>query len=135
MAKTIFAKGTLLIPSGPSLDPEKKHLFVICNDTCKDGMNLLVPITSWTNKLCDGTCILLATDHNFIKHKSYVFYRQTRLEKSAYLAKGIQDGTFNERDSFSAFKFLKIRNGIITSPQTPRKYKNYARGVMDLSHL
>lgn len=49
VAYQVLKKGTLLIPSGPTHDPDKKHLFVVCTDVCAEGRHLLVPINSWTN--------------------------------------------------------------------------------------
>lgn len=51
VAYQVLKKGTLLIPSGPTHDPDKKHLFVVCTDACAEGRHLLVPINSWTNDL------------------------------------------------------------------------------------
>jgi hypothetical protein len=59
--------GAILIPSGPSHDVTKKHLFAICSDPDKDGNCLIVPVSTWTNDLCDGTCILERHDHSFIR--------------------------------------------------------------------
>ena len=36
----IYRAGTLLVPSGPSHDPDRKHLHVVCNDTDKGLRNL-----------------------------------------------------------------------------------------------
>ena len=75
----IYRAGTLLIPSGPSHDPDLKHLHVVCNDTDDDGNNLIVPVASWTNDLCDDTCILLPHEHDFVRHKSWWFIGTAQL--------------------------------------------------------
>ena len=121
-----FAKGTLLVPSGPSYDPERKHLHIVCNDTDPKGFNLLVPIASWTKSLCDGTCILLPHEHPWLtRPKSYVFYRNADLFDAISLQRGIEKSLVIVREDCNAQVFLRIRNGVCKSPQTPRKIKRY----------
>lgn len=122
----IFAKGTLLVPSGTGHDPHRKHLFIICNDTDESGHNLIVPISTWTNDLCDGTCILLKHEHDWLtKPKSYVAYRHALVEEAAKLVRGINDGKVVVQAQCNAQVFLRVRNGVCKSPRTPRKIKNY----------
>lgn len=65
-------KGTILMPSGTAVDPGRKHLFVVCTDPCTACEQVIVPILTFTNTLCDQTCVISAKEHEFIKHKSYV---------------------------------------------------------------
>jgi hypothetical protein len=117
--------GTLLIPSGPAQDPSRRHLHVVCNDPCIDGNQVIVPITTWTNDLCDATCILQAHEHEWLRHRSYVFYRKARIEAAATLDNGVRRGIFEPRGEMNGQTFLRIRNGICQSIQTPRKIKHY----------
>ncbi|MCK5425453.1 MAG: hypothetical protein KAI89_08775 [Emcibacter sp.] len=128
-----FRKGTLLIPSGTGFDTDKKHLFVICNDTCTDGMNLIVPLVTWKNSYSDDTCVLNVGDHPFIKHRSYIQYRFTRLVTAEDLMVGINNNAFTRHSDFMEFYFLKIKNGIVRSKQTPRQFKKYAYDVIGIS--
>jgi hypothetical protein len=72
-----FKRATLLIPSGPAIDPDRKHLFVLLTDPIEalgfDGKQvLLVNIASVPNGLpYDSTCILQPGEYRFIKHESY----------------------------------------------------------------
>lgn len=117
--------GTLLIPSGPTHDADRKHLHIVCTDPCENGNQVVVSVVSWTSELCDNTCILQAYEHDFLKHKSYVFYRKARIEAAATLDNGIQNGTFKLRDPINGQSFLKVCKGICSSSQTPRKVKIY----------
>lgn len=130
MSEKFFKKGTLLIPSGPSHDPDRMHLFIICNDTCSGGKNLIVPVSSWTNEFCDDTCKLDVGDHPFIRKPSYIFYRKTELMNASDLDRGIEAGVFEQREEVSTSIYLRVRSGIIASPQTKRKYKRYAYDVI-----
>jgi hypothetical protein len=120
------AKGTLLVPSGPPHDPDRKHLHIVCNDTDASGFNLLVPVSSWINDLCDGTCVLLRHEHPWLtKPKSYVLYRNATLCEAVALQRGIQKSMVIAREDCNAQVSLRIRNGICNSPRTPRKIKSY----------
>lgn len=121
----IYRAGTLLIPSGPSHDPDRKHLHVVCNDTDAMGFNLIVSVATWTNDLCDDTCILLPHDHGFIRHRSWVVYRKAEIIEAARLEKGLQDHLVFRHDNMNAAAFLRVRHGICRSSATARKIKNY----------
>lgn len=125
MAKTVFKTATLLIPSGPFENPNKKHLFVVCTDECAKGKRLIVPICTWLNNLCDPTCKISAHEHSFINRPSYVLYRNCRIELHSRLVKGIDEGVFVTRDPINAQTFLRIANGFCKSVHTPRYVKNY----------
>lgn len=118
-------RGTLLIPSGPSDDPNRRHLFVICTDECEKGQFLIVPISTFINDLCDATCILDAHEHEFLKHKSYVLYRGALIEKRSTLEQGVVKGMIYQREDLNGQSFLRVRNGICKSKQTARKIKLY----------
>jgi hypothetical protein len=121
----VAAAGTLLIPSGPLEDRDRRHLHVVCTDPCDAGNQVIVPITSWTNDLCDNACILQANEHEFLKHKSYVLYRKARIEAASTLDNGIAQGLFVTRAPMNRQTFLRIKHGICRSKQTPRKVKKY----------
>ena len=117
--------GTLLIPSGPSHDPDRRHMFIVCTDTNQNGTNLLVPVASWVNDLCDPTCRLAVHEHSFLRHQSYVFYRNARIEPASKLNAGLAAGKFTTHDPVNGQVFLRVKNGICRSAQTSRKIKAY----------
>lgn len=117
--------GTLLIPSGPANDPARRHLHVVCTDPCKNGNQVIVSITTWTNDLCDGTCIMQAHEHEWLTHQSYILYRKARIEAAATLENGVRLGIFEQQAPMNGQTFLRIKNGICRSIQTPRKVKLY----------
>lgn len=126
MAYTAAKCHALLMPSGTQHDPDKKHLFVVCTDCCKNGFHLLLSITGWTNNLCDPTHRLAAGTHPFITKESYVFYRKARIESAVDLAAGVAQGILLERDPFPADVVAAMLKGVCESVQTPRKIRNYA---------
>ena len=118
-------RGTILIPSGPLHDQARKHLFVICTDPCEKGLQLVIPISSKTNDLCDSTCVLQPHEHAFLKHDSFVFYKKARIESSCIITKGVNDRVFIPHDEMNRQSFQKIMNGICRSSETARKVKIY----------
>jgi len=126
MADIAARKGTILIPSGPSHDPNRKHLFVVCTEPCENESQLIVPVSTVTNSLCDQTCIIQAHEHGFLRHESFAFYRKSRVEPREALLTGVQNKLFVPHDDMNAQTFLRVFNGICRSPETPRKIKIYA---------
>lgn len=118
---------TLLMPSGNPQSPDKLHLFFICTKPSCNDEYLLVNITTWTNPLCDDSCILNAGDHEFIRHKSWVVYRAARVESNATIIRGISDGRFRPHKPATQKVIAAIQRGLINSPHTPRKYKHFYR--------
>lgn len=121
----VAKRGTILIPSGPSHDPDRLHLFVVCSEPCGNGKQVLVSIATRVNSLCDPTCILQPHEHPFLTKESFVLYRKARVEAATALDAGLAQGVFKARDDMNAQTFLRILNGICASLQTPRWIKNY----------
>ncbi len=117
--------GTLLIPSGPSHDPARPHLHVVCNDTDANGLNLLVSVTSWTNDLCDATCLLKPHEHPWLRHDSYILYRKAEVREASKIDAGIRQGVFTLREPMNGQTFLRVKSGVCSSPHTPRRIKVY----------
>lgn len=125
MPQPPYRRGTILIPSGPSHDPGRVHLFVVCSDPCEQQKVVLVPFATYTNDLCDQTCLVFAGEHPFVRHKSYVLYRNARIVGCEEISRGIANGALRVHDDLNGQTFLKVKNGLCRSLYTPRKIKNY----------
>lgn len=101
------------------------HLFVVCSDPCDQLKVAIVPLATYTNDLCDQTCLVFAGEHAFVQRKSYVLYRNARIIGCEEISRGIANGTLRTHDDLNAQTFLKVKNGICRSPNTPRKVKTY----------
>jgi hypothetical protein len=86
---------------------------------------VIVGITTFTNDLCDQTCLLQAYYHPWLRHQSFVLYRKAEIVSAHALQARIESGEILERDAFNAQTFFRIRNGLCQSPQTKRKIKRY----------
>ena len=121
-----FKRATLLIPSGPDFDQERKHLFVLLTDPVDisgtDKEILLVSLsTVRKNRPYDPTCILMPEDHQFIKHESFVLYAKARIEKADTILRGVSSGKLIPRDMMSHSVVDRICVGLGQSKQAPRK--------------
>ncbi len=114
-----YRKGTMLVPSGPT-----DHLFIVCNDTCELGLNLLVNISSVFER-CDKTCILDVGDHPFVKRPSFVFYARAGIYRATALRHGFESGKIRPKDDLSEQVFIRVANGITVSPDTPQNVVRY----------
>jgi hypothetical protein len=124
---------TLLIPSGPQLQEDLRHLFIILNEPFEDQRVLLVNVTSYraTLKNQDKTCLLLPGEHPFIKTKSIVFYQKAMLQMSQKLIDGVASGKLIQHQPVSDAVFERIVQGLFVSKFTPNYILDFAR----LRHL
>jgi hypothetical protein len=121
----IFRKASLFIVTGPN-----PHLHVVMNDPIyyppKDGESVLVVcFCSYTGELQDGTCLLNAGDHGFIKWQTYVDYGRSEVKLSKPLESHVASGIHETGDEVSEDLYERIRQGFRQSRRTPRKVLNF----------
>lgn len=85
----------------------------------------MVPISTFINELCDQTCIVQKGEHPFVRHTSYVRYRNATCITCQAVEKGLAEGQFTAHADMNSQTFLRVRNGICRSPYTPRKIRTY----------
>jgi hypothetical protein len=117
-------RATLLVPSGPVADPDRKHLFILLTDPGGSGVKqiLMVPLLSIKpNVPHDSSCVLLPGDHPFVKRASFVQFARARIEDASKLLRGVKDGKLIPHDPVDSVLFTKICKGLAQSPYTPGK--------------
>ena len=119
-------RATLLIPSGPDNDLDRKHLFILLTDPQDDGSGtkevLLVSLsTIRANIPHDATCVLYPGDHPFVKHESFVVYQRSRIEDANKVLKGVKDGKLIPQDPMDSSVFARICQGLENSRLTPAR--------------
>lgn len=133
---TVFVpvrRATLLIPSGPAHDHERKHLFIILTDPVINPENqqpsvLLTSLSTLDTALPhDATCILHPGDHPFITRDSFVSYRTSRIQEEAKLINGVATGVFVAREPIDIGIVERICAGLPISQQTPVKVNRFYR--------
>lgn len=115
-------KGTILIPSGAV-----NHLHFICSDPTfypitNDERVLVVNISSVKeHAYCDHTCILDTGDHPFIKHPSFVYYREAIIASCERLSFGVETGALTPHAPCGDHVLERILHGFSVSQDVKRK--------------
>jgi hypothetical protein len=126
-----YRRATLLVPSGPAQDPDRKHLFIVLTDPVQvldyaEKHSLLVGVTSLHADLPhDPACLLDAGDHDFIQHKSYVHYARARIELSQGILNGVKKGMLVPKATLEERIFAFVCRGIQQSRFTPPKILSF----------
>jgi hypothetical protein len=119
-----FQRATLLIPSGPDQDRDRKHLFIVLTDPhpiVEGGANavLLVSIsTLHPDRPHDPTCILYPGDHPFIRTESFVSYRLARIVEVESLTRGVSDKKLFQHATLDGGIFARVCHGLTQSRHT-----------------
>lgn len=125
-----FRRATLLIPSGPADDPDRKHLFILLTDPVVGGSgekeSLLVGVSSVRQgAFHDPTCILYPGDHPFIRRDSFIAYGRARIELSQKLINGVQAGVLAPRETLDGAVFARVCQGLLDSRHTAPKIRAF----------
>lgn len=120
-------KACLLMPSGPAIDLERKHLFILlCDPVTGQEVVLLATLSSVKEgHWYDDTCVLERGEHPFITKKSFIDYSMSRIVSSEKLENGVNDGTFIPKDPVDDTVLDRILSGLMESPRTPRNIQNF----------
>lgn len=117
---------TLLIPSGPSHDPDRMHLHCVLTGACGEEMHLVVCIESIVEgAFHDPTCELADGEHEFVTKPSYVNFRRTQCFKVARLTKMVDGWLYKPKPPLSEALLERICEGVLASKMTPRGMKDY----------
>lgn len=126
-------RATLLIPSGPAHDLDRKHLFILLTDSTINPETgkysvLLTSLSTLNTALPhDQTCILHAGDHPFINRDSYVSYSTSRIQEAAKLVDGVASGVLIAKPLMDLSIVDTICNGLAVSPHTAPKILRFYR--------
>jgi len=122
-----YRRATLLIPSGPDDDPDRKHLFIIITDPVDNpGEVLLVSMSTIRDDFpYDDSCILSPGDHPFVKHESYIDYGKARILTAVSLMRGEADGSLIHKGAIDEEVIVKICDGLMTSRRTSPKVQKF----------
>lgn len=119
-------RATLLVPSGPDNDPDRKHLFILLTDPADaetgDRAVLMVSLSSIKPGLPhDPACRVYPGDHPFVKRDSFVVYQKARIEEAYKVLRGVKDGKLVPHDPMDSAVFARICKGLEDSRLTPPK--------------
>jgi len=124
-----FKKATLLVPSGPSSDPDRKHLFVLLTGPTQDGSeksSLMVSFSSCKPGMYrDPACLVDAGEHPFIRKPSFVVYSKARIECVDGLIRGVKAGSLIPHEQIDSALFARICEGLTTSRHTAKRILDF----------
>lgn len=123
MAWVCQAGETVLIPSGPGY-----HLFVVLNNpadfpTYPPQSSVLVSFSTIRPGPYDATRVVQPGAHPFIRERSFVAYRQARMETAAVLAERVDSGIYIPREPVTQELRAELVAGLYESTLTPRYLK------------
>jgi len=116
-----YRRATLLVPSGPAHDPDQKHLFILLTDPAQvlnydAKQSLFVGVSTIQEGIPhDPACELHAGDHPFIRHKSYVYYAEARIEASQKLVDGVKHAVLSPKGMLGEEIFARVCHGLAES--------------------
>ena len=130
-------KITLLLPTFTGDNDDLKHLFFLLTDPCFDGeLNqenaiLLVNCSSVKpDKPHDNACYIEQGEHEFIKHRSYIVYKQARIETLEKIERGISTGRFIKKEIINGELYKRILKGAFTSLHIERGYTRFIKSAI-----
>jgi hypothetical protein len=124
----VCAGATLLMPSGNEGD----HLYVVLNNPVPfDGYGqhpcaVLVNLSSVREGVPhDATCVLEPGEHPFVAQRSFVFYRNARIERESHVTQVMLQGLFKPHAPMPETVLQRIKAGLFASPHTKREFKRF----------
>lgn len=132
----VDSQASLLMYTKSQNENDPKHLFVILNDPCEDKISkrqeviLLVNFTSVREGVdYDTACVVESGSHEFITRKSYILYREARIEQALFVKNGLEAGDFVSKSPVSVDLYGKIVSGLFRSGFAARKYKRFFKSA------
>ena len=106
-----------------------KHLFVIVTGADKNGMHLLLSVSTIHPEArnVDRTCEIPAGVHDFTKRPSFVYYRKPEQRSAAHIGKCVDGRGFVPKEPVVPEPRERMCPGILTSIQTPRWAEDFYR--------
>lgn len=103
-----------------------EHLYVVVTDpSADDPPSVVIANITTQREWSDTTTCLDAGEHPFVKHASVVNYGDARIVEAANIRKAME--LFETHRDCSPELLKRIQEGILKSPRTPHKVKEYCR--------
>lgn len=122
-------RATLLIPSGPLHDADRKHLHIVLNDPIDfgDGPRVLVVAVCSIPSAggYDPSCTLFPGEHPFVVRDSVVMYRFCQIVDPASLEQKVDAGLFVAKPLLDEKVFAHVIQGLHDSPSAALKFKTF----------
>jgi hypothetical protein len=97
------------------------HLWVVCSLPDDQGSIVVLNMTSWRKDSDDENCIILPTDHTWVKQRTVIAYERGKiLDKAAQDAIDKMPAQCPRRSPVSAGLLQRIQEGALRSDLTPQ---------------
>jgi hypothetical protein len=97
-----------------------KHLMILMAGPDGDKQVAVTSVTTDRNtRATDNSCILLPTDHRFIKHRSYVSYVHATFMTVDAISRGLDRGLLGLDSTLAPEVTSRVVQGALASNQTP----------------
>jgi hypothetical protein len=124
-------KATLLIPSGPIHDPNRKHLHIVVTDPNSLGDVLIVCVVSIPpTNIYDPSCTFFPGEHPFIVKDSFIAFRFSRVVKANLLEGKVATGEYVAKTDLDEKRFADVVVGLTESPFTTPKILGFYRAAI-----
>jgi len=78
----------------------------------------------------DNACYIEQGEHEFIKHRSYIVYKQARIETLEKIERGISTGRFIKKEIINDELYKRILKGAFTSSHIERRYIRFIKSAI-----
>jgi len=95
------------------------HLWVVVSDPAKDAEQVLIVNMTTVRRFHDPACVLNVGDHPFVKHPTYMNYRESRIVTNSELDAQLAGGQIILEDRVDESIFQRIRDGAGISDYIP----------------
>jgi len=109
----------------------REHLWVVLTTPDADHQCAIVSISTLRD-YSDTTTILNAGEHEFIRHKSFVFYAKAKLIYANEFEQQFVDGFAKMSSKMNRGTLNRIKEGVFESKFTPNKVKRFCQGSIRL---
>ena len=121
---TFRAGDTFLYPLDQS---GREHLWVVATEPDTDDQLVIVSLTSLRGSK-DQTVILLAHQHDFVRHDTCVYYALAELTNSVKLETWLNSGAARMHRPMSREALALIQDGFTASDFTKKRIVEFIRG-------
>ena len=91
---------------------EFRHLRIIVSDSDKNNEQIVVSVTSLKFDNQDKSCIIHPGEHPFIKHKSIIDFKRTKIMSTIDIINGINKGWLIKKEDISDTLLTRIQNAL-----------------------
>ena len=118
----VYAGRTFIYPDGGI-----PHLWIVVTEPSGTPADVAIVSVTSHRPGKDATVRLGPGDHPFIHKPSVVFFPDTRVMPVQAIVSEVQNAQASFHDDCSEDLLERVRHGLLASPATPRRMKEYVR--------